>query len=229
MGKKVLQYNQANGTNYYLFHDNLNAPYCLHLMVTNAMDVMGAAAHFTQEQYQKGLEIWLWVVKSGLVLDAGKVRDSMGRALLTYKTGILYGNMGTTHYIQPPVFSDTTHFKLSNTAVMMNANSRHKEEAVHFLSCFFSPQAVGMEPIDTLGPWFREESRHYTQPGRKAISPENRQLWDVLIQKSVMSSLIGSIWQDLLFELYPALLEGRLTVPQFLQQAEHRANMMLGE
>ena len=29
IGEQVLAYNEANGTNYYLFHDNLNAPYVL--------------------------------------------------------------------------------------------------------------------------------------------------------------------------------------------------------
>ena len=229
IGEQILAYNKENGTNYYLFHDNLNAPYVLHLLVTNAIDVMAGESHFTDEQYQSGMEAWLWVVKSGLVMDSSKVRDPMGKALFTHKTGLIYGNLGTTHYVMPPAFSDTTRFKMSNSAVMMNANSRHKEEAIYFLSCFFSPEAVGMEPIETLGPWFVDESQHFSQPGWQAISPENKELWDVLIQRSVMSSLIGSIWQDLLFELYPALLEGRLTVPQFLQQAERRANMMLGE
>lgn len=229
IGEQVLAYNEANGTNYYLFHDNLNAPYILHLLVTNAIDVMGGESHFTDKQYQRGMEAWLWVVESGLVMDSSKFRDPMGKALFTHKTGLIYGNMGTMHYILPPAFSDTTRFKMSNSAVMMNANSRHKEEAIYFLSCFFSPETVGMEPIETLGPWFVDESQHFSQPGWKAISPENKELWDVLIQRSVMSSLIGSIWQDLLFELYPAMLDGTLTVPQFLQQAERRANMMLGE
>lgn len=229
IGEQILAYNEANGTDYYLFYDNPNAPYCLRLITLNAIDIMAGESHFTDEQYQHGLESWMWIVESGLVLDMNTFRDPMGKALFTNKSGLIYGNMGKTHYIQPPAFSESTRFQVSNSAVMMNANSQHKEEAIYFLSCFFSPEAVGMTPIETSGPWFVDESRHFSQPGWPAITPENKVLWHTLMQKSIMNSMIGSIWQDLLFELYPALLEGRLTVPQFLQQAEHRANMMLGE
>ncbi len=154
----------------------------------------------------------------------------MGKALFTRSSGLLYGSLGSRRCIAPPAFSETTRFKCSNSAVMMNANSQRKEEAVYFLSCFFSPEAVGMRPIETSGPWFIDESRHISQQGlQPEISSENRGLWDYMIQRSTMAALIPSIWQDLLFELYPALLQGQMTVPQFLQQAERRADMMLGE
>ena len=229
IGAQIVAYNEANGTQYYLFHDNLTAPYILHLLMTNAIDIMAGESHFSDGQYQRALEAWLWILDNDLVMNSKTLRDPMGKALFTHESGLIYGNLGKMHYIMPPAFSESTRYKMSNSAVMMNANSQHKEEAVYFLSCFFSPEAVGMEPIETTGPWFVDESRIFSQPGWSAISPENKELWDVLIQRSIMSTLIGSIWQDILWELYPALLEGRLTVPQFLQQAERRANMMLGE
>lgn len=229
IGKQVAAYNEANGTKYYLFYDNLNAPYILHLLMTNAINIMAGASSFTDAQYQRALEAWLWILDADLVMNSQFFSDPMGKALFTAESGLIYGNMGSNHYLLPPAFSETTFFRMSNSAVMMNANSQHKQEAAYFLSCFFSPQAVGTEPIETIGPWFVDESRHFSQPGWPTISPENKELWNTIIQRSIMSTLISSVWQDLLFELYPALTEGRLTVPQFLQQAEHRANMVLGE
>lgn len=233
IGEQVAAYNEANETKYYLFHDSLWAPYILNQATQNAIDCMAGKSHFSEEQYQRAFEAWLWVLDHDLVMDSQIFSDPMGKALFVSEYGLLYGHMGTIHYILPPVFSETTRFTMSNSAIMMNANSQHKEEAVYFLSCFFSPEAVGKEPIETIGPWFIDESRHFSvrelwgwgpEP-----SPENKEMWSVLIQRSLMNSLIGSIWKDLLNELYPALLDGQLTIPQFLQQAEHRANLMLGE
>ncbi len=232
IGEQVLAYNQANGTDYYLLHDNLTAPRILLQLMPNALDVMEGKSHFSEEQYQRAMEAWLWIVDAGLILNSKQFRDPMGKTLFTATSGLGYGNLGSKHYITPPAFSETTRFKCSNSAVMMNANSQRKEEAVYFLSCFFSPEAVGMTPIESSGPWFIDESRHISQQALgfwPEISPENRELWDYMIQRSTMASLIPSIWQDLILEFYPALLEGRLTIPQFLQQAERRADMMLGE
>ncbi len=230
IGEQVVAYNQANGTAHYLLHDNLNAPEILHALMANALDILGGKSHFTDAQYQRAMESWLRMVEAGLILDAGQFRNPMGKALLTPSSGLVYGNLGNKHYIMPPAFGEDTRFRCSNSAVMMNANSQHKAEAAYFLSCFFSPEAVGKTPIETSGPWFIDESRHISQQGLwPEISPENRALWDDMIGRSTMASLIPSIWQDLILRLYPALLEGQLTVPQFLQQAESRADMMLGE
>lgn len=228
IGKQVLAYNEANGTHYYLLYDSLRNPFIRDFLIDNAVDVVGGESHFTDEEFKLGMDAWLFLLNSNLVADEESTIDPMFNVLLTIQSGMSYGNMGSKHLIVPPQFSENTRFSVFNNALMLNSNSQRKEEAVYFLSCFFSPEAVQTEAIQTSGPWFIDESRHYFQPNWPDIQEENTEIWNILMKRSCMSVLLPGFYWDFV-EFYEQLTEGTITTEEFLRQLDARAMMRLGE
>lgn len=230
IGRQVTAYNEANGTSYKLIADFAANPYILRQMNLNAADVAAGRASYVNEPMAQALAAWMEIVDSGLVLDENHGRaDMMLNALFTVSNGLAYGSMGKRHCLVPPVFDENTRFPVSLNGVMVNANSRHREEALYFLQCFFAPETIEATPIQMLGPWFPDESRQYHQPGWSAMTQNNREVWLHLLERGIQDTRIGSMTGDQISELYPQLLAGEISVPEFLMSCQHRANLMLGE
>ncbi len=230
IGRQVTAYNEANGTSYKLIEDFAANPYILRQMNLNAADVTAGRACYINEPMAQALAAWLEIVDGGLVLDENSGGAGMMlNTLFAVSNGLSYGGMGKKHYLVPPVFDENTRFPVSLNGVMVNANSRHREEALYFLQCFFAPETIEATPIQMLGPWFPDESRQYHQPGWGAMTQNNREVWLHLLERGIQDTRIGSMTGDQISELYPQLLAGEIGVSEFLMSCQHRANLMLGE
>lgn len=229
LGRQVKAYNETHGTSYYLLLDNLYAPYILSQLNANAADVVADTSDFSRTSYREGMSSWTEMILDGLIAD--KRKEAASAALLLHDSMLDYGGLRQKHYILPPAFDSETTYPLPVNALMLNANSCHKEEAAYFLSCYFAPKNVADAGIEETGPWLKDDERHLscvTDPN-KSVSDANKQMWLTLLKRGTLDIRIGEFKQEQWNVLYPELIEGKITVEQFLSECQHRVNLMLGE
>lgn len=229
IGRQIKEYNDSHGTHYYLLHDNLYAPYILKQLNANAADPVAGISNYSNDSYRDGMSAWVEVVRNDLVADYRKNTTSI--ALFSFDTMLDYGSLMKEHYIIPPAFDAETKYPLSVNALMLNANSRHKEEAAYFLSCYFTPENVASAGLEDVGPWLIDDSSQisFVSDPSKAVSSANKQLWFTLLRRGTMDMGIGEIKREQWNVLYPKLIDVDITVDQFLSESQRRANLMLGE
>ena len=229
IGRQIKAYNEVHGTKYYLLLDNLYAPYILKQLNANAADIVAGSSNYSSATYSEGMTAWVEMVQEGLIADRRKNITAV--AIFSFDTMLDYGSLRQEHYIIPPAFDSETKYPLSVNALMINANSRHKEEAAYFLSCYFAPENVAVAGLEDIGPWLKDDSQQVsvvTDPS-KAVSVANKDLWLALLRRGTMDMGIGEIKREQWNVLYPQLIEGEITVEQFLNSCQHRVNLMLGE
>lgn len=229
IGRQIKAYNETHGTKYYLLLDNLYAPYILKQLNANAADIMAGTSNYSNVSYREGMSSWTEMVRDGLIADRRRNAASVG--LFSFDTMLDYGSLRQEHYIMPPAFDSETKYPLSVNALMINANSCHKEEAAYFLSCYFAPENVAAAGLEDVGPWLKDDSQQIsavTDPS-KTVSDANKQLWLTLLRRGTMDMGIGEIKREQWNVLYPKLIDGDITVEQFLNECQRRVNLMLGE
>lgn len=229
IGRQIKAFNETYGTKYYLLLDNLYAPYILKQLNANAADIMAGTSNYSNASYREGMSSWTEMVHEGLIADRRKNAASV--ALFSFDTMLDYGSLGQEHYMIPPAFDSETKYPLSVNALMINANSCHKEEAAYFLSCYFAPENVAAAGLEDVGPWLKDDEHQiaYVTDSNKAVSDANKQLWLTLLRRGTMDMGIGEIKRDQWNVLYPKLIDGDITTEQFLDECQRRANLMLGE
>lgn len=229
IGRQIKAYNETHGTKYYLLLDNLYAPYILKQLNANAADIMAGTSNYSNTSYRESMSSWTEMVRDGLIADRRKNASSV--ALFSFDTMLDYGSLRQEHYIMPPAFDSETKYPLSVNALMISANSCHKEEAAYFLSCYFAPENVAAAGLEDVGPWLKDDSQQIsavTDPS-KTVSDANKQLWLTLLRRGTMDMGIGEIKREQWNVLYPKLIDGDITVEQFLNECQRRVNLMLGE
>lgn len=233
MGEQVKAYNEENGTHYYLLAENARwRPYIMDQLTSNAHNVSDGTANYLNDTYEAALEGWLMLMQDGLFQQKSymSTQNDDGMSVFQHIYIMTYNGLGNKTYVVPPVFDEDTLHPLDTYALVLNANAGNKEAAVYFLSCYFSPEAVTSQPYTSNGPMLKDEPRTFHEGyGNRAPSEKNAQLWLDMLAISTQDLSIGEVQARQRNDLYPMLFDGKITVRQFLEFSQEKANMMLGE
>jgi len=145
--------------------------------------------------------------------------------------------LGDRHFILPPAYdAENPQYLASVMPLVVNANSKMKEEAIYFLSCFGSPEATSKQAPYWGSVWLKDTSL-YNQEIDPIIlklegtgaSEKNAALQTFQHEHAIPTLQIIEIWRMQLRELMPQLAAGDLTPEEYAAIVQRQADMIMGE
>lgn len=234
LSERVMAYNQSAEKPIVLLKDDGGPlPYFLTEYQANHVDIPAGKADYNTDAYVGVLALWQDLCQSGLV-DV-PIRPVYGReALLTASPNsgmpALLSQMGSDRYILPPTETETSLYPVYDAGfLVLNANTRHLEEAVYFLACYLSPEAERTRVSEHTGKWLRDGSGYtdYSQ-WAKGTSPENEAAWYDALEHSAPAMYLLDISRQQYWTLLPGLLDGSVTPERFAEITQQLADMAFG-
>ncbi len=145
--------------------------------------------------------------------------------------------LGDRHFILPPAYDVENPLYLTSVMpLVVNANSKMKEEAIYFLACFGSPEATSKRAPYWGSVWLKDQSLYSQEidpitlklegPG---ASEENAALQTFQHEHAIPTLQIIEIWRMQLRELQPQLAAGELTPEEYVAIVQRQADMIMGE
>lgn len=232
--EQVKAYNAQNQTSYRVLYDGSVLPYLITQHNCNTLNVATGCANYATETYVAYLKQWVAVYQDGLInADLWEGKNDPD-TLFYVERAIGYNQMQDNWYMAPPSIEGEPKYPVTAIHLAVNTNSTMKEEAVWFLSCYMSAEAVLSEPLIDCGQWLKDISRYST--AYMHITDENREMWEhnqalwvYLLENSTQYYIIGDTEKEQWKVLYPQLLAGEITAEQFVQTVERRAEYVLME
>lgn len=140
-------------------------------------------------------------------------------------------------FILPPTFdADNPVYVTSVMPLVVNANTKMKDEAIYFLSCLISVEAESLNNPYYSGQWLKDESLYTAQVDPFILKMEgagaserNKELLRFVLEHSVPMQRIIEVWQMHVRELLPALQAGKITPEEYAAIVQRQADMILGE
>ena len=140
-------------------------------------------------------------------------------------------------FILPPTFdADDPVYVTSVMPLVVNANTKMKDEAVYFLSCLISVEAESLNNPYFSGQWLKDESLYTAQVDPFILKMEgagaserNKELLRFVLEHSVPMQRIIEVWQIQVRELLPALQAGEISPEEYAAIVQRQADMILGE
>lgn len=233
LSEQVRAYNQSAERPIVLLKDDGGPlPYFLTEYQANHVDIPAGKADYNTGAYVGILTLWQDLCQSGLI-DVPLRPVYSREALLTASPNgmpVLLSQMGSDRYILPPTETETSLYPVYDVGfLVLNANTRHLEEAVYFLACYLSPEAERTRISEHTGRWLRDGSG-YTDYSRWAqgTSPENEAAWYYALEHSTPEMYLLDISRQQFWTLMPGLLDGSVTPERFAEITQQLADMAFG-
>lgn len=119
--------------------------------------------------------------------------------------------------------------------LVINANTKMKEEAVYFLACYASVEATRRNFYLNYGQWLKDKEL-YEVPDPMTVeylggypSERNENLFNFVLEYSEPVLRIVEVWRTHYFELLPSLNAGEITPEEYASIVQKQAGMILGE
>lgn len=222
-----------SGTDYCLLQD-----YTLMLPVlqysSNEINMRSKQANFDTEAYRYLMENWKRYVETGIICTDGSkeplmIADWVGYVQLMDET-----------YVVPPIYRPDTRVPVQTNAMVMNVNSDAKEAAAWFMACVISEEAVKSENYVYYGRYLDSAAPHLVgataeelglYPGEEVLlaSAENDALWEFALENGMQYFFEGALMREHDNHLYPAYMNGDLSLDQYIFAYQQAADMFMEE
>ena len=228
LAERVKEYNETAEKPMYLLRDDNNLyPYFFHEYQANHVNAYEGVADYTSGAYIHLLEMWKYLNDNHLIDPTPKTSSSTTLNVLLYADKIARLGMGSSTYVLPPTESEESLYPIYGIGTLcLNANTRHLEEAVYFLSCYMSVEAVSYAYANG-GQWLIDVEG--ADDAHVGVSDRNAALWNDMIEHGTPELYLYDISRQQSNTLLPGLLDGSVTPEQFAQISQQLADMMLGE
>lgn len=145
--------------------------------------------------------------------------------------------LGDKDFILPPAYdAENPQYLASIMPLVVNANSKMKEEAIYFLACFGSPEATSKNSPYWGSVWLKDQSLYsdvtdpiILQMEGPGASEKNAALQTFQQEHAIPTLQIIEIWRMQLRELQPRLAAGEITPEEYVAIVQRQADMIMGE
>lgn len=231
LGERVKAYNEhAERPILLLKEESGLLPYFLQEYQANHVNLLEGRADFMTDAYVGVLTMLQELCQNDLIDEPS--RPVYGREALLTPAQLFFSlsSMGSDRYILPPTETETSLYPVYDAGfLVLNANTRHLDEAVYFLSCYLSPEAERTRVSEHSGKWLKDDSGYtdYSNWARPA-SPENEALWNIALEHSAPELYLLDISRQQALTLLPGLYDGSVSPEQFAAITQQLADMALG-
>lgn len=235
----VIAYNETADKPVKLLMDQGGAGYAIEQFDSIYMDFYSGTTNYDSPEYLQLLERQQKLALNGLLYEDNPLifeRELDGNTLLRVHDSCGLRVMHQKTYILPPTFDvENPAYVASVMPFVINANSKMKEEAVHFLACFASVEAERQNFYLNCGQWLKDKSL-YVPEDPFAVefmggypSEQNEYLFNFSLEYSQPVLKIVEVWRTHFFELLPKLNAGEITPEEYAAIVQRQAEMILGE
>ena len=210
--------------------DSFLMPYFFHAYQANHVDAFAGRADYDTQAYINLLTRWKELNENGLVCQSpDRVNPKMRADALLYTCRCPLSVLGEDTCILPPCESDASKYPVYGGVLSINANTPHMEEAVYFMRCYLSPEALERQYALRDGCWLKEGQAASDPLFIETVSDENVTLWSAVLENGAPELYLLDISREQYKTLFPALLEGRISPERFAAVSQQLADMALGE
>lgn len=231
LAEKVLKYNMSADTPIYLLQeDSFLLPYFFHEFQANHVQVMNGSADYMSDEYIALLKMWKYLNDNRLVCSSAVVwSPSMRADTLLYSNRVSLATLGDNYYIYPPTESASSVFPAYSAVLALNANTPYLSEAIFFLTCYMSPEAVSSSMYWNDGQWLSNKELYAEQSNMYKISASNEALWNEMLTVSAPELYLLDIMRQQSKTLLPGLIAGTVSPDKFATLSQQMADIVLGE
>ena len=233
LADKVRAWNETADSHIFLLQDdNALLPYFFLEYQANHIDALSGKADYQSESYIRLLTMWKQLNNDQLICTSNNTAtNTMQKNTLLYACRTVLPAMGKDKYIYPPTESKNSHYPVyAISCIALNANSPYIEQAVYFLACYMTPEAVSQDYYWNNGQYLKDRTMYNTdQNWGSTISAENEALWNDMMTCSVPELYLYDISRKQYNTLLPGLLKGTVSPKQFAAISQQLADMALGE
>ena len=232
LAQRVKKWNETAEEHIYLLQDdNYFMPYFFQAFQANHLDVFTGRADYDSEAYIELLRMWKDLNDSELICKAlNRMKPSQRSDALLYVYRSALPVFGEYTCILPPSDDELSKYPVYSCALAINSNTPHIEEAVYFMRCYLSPEALRQQFYLNYGYWLKgEEPELDPRYFYEKVSDENQELWYYVLANSAPELYLYDISRVQYNTLFPALLEDEITPERFAAVSQQLADMALGE
>ncbi len=204
-------------------------PYLCKQYDDNNIDIMNGVAEYDTELYRSLIEKWKYYVDNGIICS-----DHSKPAIFTF-TEASYQLLGDNTFLLPPITDDSAKYPVSTYTYVMNTNSSRKEKAAYFLECYISEEALNTTPYFYSNKLLAGRPEHLTDPDLAASLPfaltteEEDDLWNYIMENATMDFFYSDLQREMVNDLFPAYMNGDISLDQYIFTLSQKADMALGE
>lgn len=234
----VIAYNETADQPIDLLLDAGGIGYAMEQFDAIHLDYFAGTSDYQSPAYINLLARQQRLAMNGLLSE--KHFDSMndrmdGSVLLRVDDWCVLRGMGNKRYILPPAFdANDPRYVINVRPMVINANTKLKEEAVYFLACLASVEAQGKKFYYNDGQWLKDKSLYVPEDPHALEytgkpSDENEALFNYILEYGEPVVNIIEVWRTHFLELLPRLNEGEITPEEYAAIVQRQADMILGE
>ena len=232
LASRIKEWNDKSEKHIYLLQeDTFLMPYFFHEYQANHVDIYNNTAAYDTEEYIELLRTYQWLNDNGLFCKSYAMLNPKMRPdtlLLSVRFDGL-PSLGEGTFILPPGKTGKEAYPVYGCVLSVSANTPHMEEAVYFIYCYMSREALELQNSLSWGFWLKDGMHTQYAYSFEHISDENRMLWNFVLENSVPEVYLYDISREQYKTLFPALLEGKITPERFAAISQQLADMALGE
>ncbi len=232
LARRVKQWNEGAERHIYLLQeDTFLMPWFFHEFQANHVDIFGGKADYDSEEYIELLKMYKWLNDNDLVCKSyTSIKPEMRSDALFFSNRFAGPELlGEGSFILPPSETDVSKYPVYGCLLSLNANTPHMDEAVYFLYCYMSREALELQNGLSWGYWLKDGELTQFAYSFTSISAENIALWNTVLENSCPELYIYDISREQYKTLFPALLDGEISAERFAAISRRMADMALGE
>lgn len=233
----AITYNETADVPLGLLMDQGGAGYAINQFDALNLNFIDGTTGYDKPEYLALLQRIQKMAQHGLFVEWNINDDELnGTTLLRVDDHCVLRTMTPSHtYILPPAYdAENPAYVATVTPMVINANTKLKEEALYFLACYASVEATRHQYYYNFGQWLKDKSLYVPEdPAALAFtgyaSPENEEIFNYALEYSYPGLAMIEVWRTQFFELIPALKAGEITPEEYVAIVQRQADMIMGE
>lgn len=235
----VLAYNETAEKPVKLIADYGIAGFAYAQFDATYLDFYAGTSNYDSEDYLRLIQREQKLLLSGLrdERSSDNIPEELdGSCLIAIRRTFPRYQMGDDTYVLPPVYdAENPVYNCWVTPLVINANTKMKEEAVYFLACFASVEATRQKAPYYEGAWLKDESLYVEVDAGtimfegEGANEHNAVLYNFALEHGVPNLQIIEVTRLHVRELWERLKAGEITPEEYVAIIQRQADMVLGE